>query len=68
MTTTTNPVTWFEIATADPGEATTFYGELFGWSFSADEAAPSTRSSPPAAARVSRAAWPPPTASGRATP
>jgi len=40
MTNTTNPVTWFEIATADPAGATTFYRELFGWSFSADEGGP----------------------------
>ena len=40
MTTTTNPVTWFEIATANPAQATSFYGQLFGWSFSADENGP----------------------------
>ena len=40
LTTTTNPVTWFEIATADPARATTFYGELFGAAFSADESGP----------------------------
>jgi predicted enzyme related to lactoylglutathione lyase len=40
MTNTTNPVTWFEIATANPAAATTFYGQLFGWAFSADEGGP----------------------------
>jgi predicted enzyme related to lactoylglutathione lyase len=40
MTNTTNPVTWFEIATANPAQATAFYGQLFGWSFSADENGP----------------------------
>jgi uncharacterized protein len=27
------PVTWFEIGTTDPGAATAFYGEVFGWTF-----------------------------------
>jgi uncharacterized protein len=26
-------VTWFEVHTADPAEATAFYGGLFGWAF-----------------------------------
>ncbi|GII87138.1 glyoxalase [Sphaerisporangium siamense] len=30
-------VAWFEVATDDPGLAQRFYGELFGWSFEADE-------------------------------
>lgn len=30
---TTNPVTFFEIATDDPAGARAFYGDLFGWSF-----------------------------------
>jgi uncharacterized protein len=30
---TTNPVTFFEIATDDPAGARSFYGDLFGWSF-----------------------------------
>jgi predicted enzyme related to lactoylglutathione lyase len=29
-----NTVEWFEIATDRPDEARTFYGELFGWTFS----------------------------------
>src|SRR5256885_14815525 len=33
----TNPVTWFEIASANPATASRFYGELFGWSCSQDE-------------------------------
>ena len=37
--TTSQPVTWFEIATADPSGARRFYGELFGWSFTDDDAA-----------------------------
>lgn len=37
MTTTTNPVNWFEIATTDREKARAFYGELFGWSYSAIE-------------------------------
>ena len=32
-----NTVAWFEIATDDPQGAEKFYGELFGWSFDADE-------------------------------
>ncbi len=32
-----NTVAWFEIATDDPQGAEKFYGELFGWSFTADE-------------------------------
>jgi len=42
-TNTTNPVTWFEVATADPAAATAFYGPLFGWSFSTEEAGPDYR-------------------------
>jgi predicted enzyme related to lactoylglutathione lyase len=34
------PVTWFEVATADPEGAKAFYSELFGWSFAADEGTP----------------------------
>lgn len=30
---TANPVTWFEVHTADPDRAKDFYGTLFGWSF-----------------------------------
>jgi uncharacterized protein len=30
-----NTVTWFEIATDDPGAAQRFYGGLFGWRFAA---------------------------------
>ncbi len=33
-----SPVSWFEVHTPDTGKAKTFYGELFGWTFS--EAAP----------------------------
>ena len=33
-----NPVTWFEIHTANPERAKKFYGAVFGWSF--DDAAP----------------------------
>ncbi len=32
-TATINPVTWFEIHTADPDKAKAFYGEVFGWRF-----------------------------------
>lgn len=28
-----NPVTWFEVHTADPDRAKGFYGQLFGWTF-----------------------------------
>lgn len=28
-----NPVTWFEVHSADPERATAFYGAVFGWSF-----------------------------------
>lgn len=42
MTTTTNPVNWFEIATPSPEKAKAFYGELFGWTFSADDTDPDT--------------------------
>jgi predicted enzyme related to lactoylglutathione lyase len=28
-----NPVTWFELHTADPGRAREFYGSVFGWTF-----------------------------------
>ena len=31
-----NAVTWFEIGAPDVDAAKAFYGELFGWSFSAD--------------------------------
>jgi uncharacterized protein len=35
MTNTThpNPVTWFEVHTADPDRAKAFYGAVFGWTF-----------------------------------
>ena len=33
MTTTHNPVTWFEVGSADPDTARSFYGDLFGWTF-----------------------------------
>ena len=33
MTTTKNPVGWFEIAVSDIGKAETFYRDLFGWDF-----------------------------------
>lgn len=32
-TATPNPVTWFEIHSADPDRAKAFYGNVFGWSF-----------------------------------
>lgn len=32
-TTTTNPVSWFEVHTAQPQRAKDFYGAVFGWSF-----------------------------------
>jgi predicted enzyme related to lactoylglutathione lyase len=32
-TTTPNPVTWFEVHSADPDRAKTFYGSVFGWTF-----------------------------------
>lgn len=32
-TATPNPVTWFEVHTADPERAKSFYGAVFGWSF-----------------------------------
>lgn len=34
-----NTVAWFEIGTNDPDAVEKFYGELFGWSFTADEKA-----------------------------
>ena len=37
-TLTPNPVTWFEIHTADPARAREFYGSVFGWTF--DDAMP----------------------------
>jgi predicted enzyme related to lactoylglutathione lyase len=30
---TPNSLAWFEVATDDPDTATTFYSELFGWTF-----------------------------------
>ena len=39
MSTATNPVTWFEIHTADPERAKAFYGGAFGWTFD-DESTP----------------------------
>jgi predicted enzyme related to lactoylglutathione lyase len=35
-TRTSNPVTWFEIATSNPDSVMSFYGELFGWTFGDD--------------------------------
>lgn len=32
-TATPNPVTWFEIHSADPDRAKSFYGSVFGWTF-----------------------------------
>lgn len=32
-TTTPNPVSWFEVHTADPERAKSFYGGVFGWQF-----------------------------------
>lgn len=32
-TSTPNPVTWFEVHTADPDRAKAFYGAVFGWTF-----------------------------------
>ena len=32
-TATPNPVTWFEIHSADPDRAKAFYGSVFGWTF-----------------------------------
>jgi predicted enzyme related to lactoylglutathione lyase len=31
---TPNTLAWFEVATDDPDNATAFYADLFGWSFS----------------------------------
>jgi uncharacterized protein len=31
---TPNTLAWFEVATDDPNTATTFYADLFGWTFS----------------------------------
>ena len=31
---TANTLAWFEVATDDPDTATSFYGDLFGWTFS----------------------------------
>ena len=31
---TPNTLAWFEVATDDPDTATSFYGDLFGWTFS----------------------------------
>ena len=33
QTATPNPVTWFEIHSADPDRAKAFYGSVFGWTF-----------------------------------
>ena len=33
MTTTKNPIGWFEIAASDIAKAEAFYGDLFGWDF-----------------------------------
>lgn len=35
-----NPVNWFEIATSDPERAKRFYGDLFGWTYTADPGDP----------------------------
>lgn len=32
-TTTPNPVTWFEVHSADPDRAKAFYSAVFGWGF-----------------------------------
>lgn len=40
---TAAPIGWFEIAATDKDKAETFYGEIFDWSFSADESAPAYR-------------------------
>jgi predicted enzyme related to lactoylglutathione lyase len=37
-TATPDPVTWFEVHSADPDRAKAFYGAVFGWSF--DDAMP----------------------------
>ena len=39
MTTTSNPVSWFEIASSDPDTTMAFYRELFGWSYVDDQQA-----------------------------
>ncbi|MGH9138126.1 MAG: VOC family protein [Acidimicrobiales bacterium] len=36
-TTTTNPVNWFQVGASDADKAKVFYGELFGWTYAADE-------------------------------
>lgn len=33
QTATPNPVTWFEIHSADPDRTKEFYGSVFGWTF-----------------------------------
>lgn len=33
MTATANPVTWFEVHSADPDRAKAFYSRMFGWSY-----------------------------------
>ena len=33
QTATPNPVTWFEIHSADPDRTKAFYGSVFGWTF-----------------------------------
>ena len=38
-TSTSNPVSWFEIASSDPDSTMAFYRELFGWSYRDDEQA-----------------------------
>jgi len=38
-TTSSNPVTWFEIATSNPDIVAQFYGDLFGWTFTDDQTA-----------------------------
>ena len=47
-------VGWFEVGTDDAATAQRFYGEVFGWTFAAED--PRTPSSPPGPATRSRAA------------
>ena len=35
-TMTARPVTWFEVHTGDPERARSFYGEVFGWTFTSE--------------------------------
>ena len=40
---TAAPIGWFEIAASDTDKAEAFYGEIFNWSFNADDAVPAYR-------------------------